>query len=59
MVCLGEPIAVIGALTYNFLPFMVLPIYVSLEKMDRRLLEASARPVRLAVAILPQGHLAS
>jgi spermidine/putrescine transport system permease protein len=39
---LGEPIAVIGALTYNFLPFMVLPIYVALEKMDRRLLEASA-----------------
>ncbi len=32
--------AVIGALTYNFLPFMVLPIYVSLEKVDRRLLEA-------------------
>jgi spermidine/putrescine transport system permease protein len=39
---LGEPVAVIGALTYNFLPFMVLPIYVALEKMDRRLLEASA-----------------
>jgi spermidine/putrescine transport system permease protein len=33
--------AVIGGLTYNFLPFMVLPIYVSLEKMDPRLLEAS------------------
>lgn len=39
---LGKPIAVIGALTYNFLPFMVLPIYVSLEKMDRRLLEAAS-----------------
>ena len=26
--------AVIGGLTYNFLPFMVLPIYVSLEKID-------------------------
>ena len=26
---------------YNFLPFMVLPIYVSLEKLDRRLLEAA------------------
>jgi spermidine/putrescine transport system permease protein len=33
--------AVIGALVYNFLPFMVLPIYVSLEKVDRRLLEAA------------------
>jgi len=32
--------AVVGALTYNFLPFMVLPIYVSLEKIDKRLLEA-------------------
>jgi spermidine/putrescine transport system permease protein len=33
--------AVIGGLTYNFLPFMVLPIYVSLEKLDRRLVEAA------------------
>jgi spermidine/putrescine transport system permease protein len=32
--------AVIAGITYNFLPFMVLPIYVSLEKVDRRLLEA-------------------
>lgn len=39
---LGSPFAVMAALTYNFLPFMVLPIYVSLEKMDRRLLEAAA-----------------
>ena len=33
--------AVIGGLTYNFLPFMILPIYVSLEKIDRRLTEAA------------------
>jgi len=33
--------AVIGGLTYNFLPFMILPIYVSIEKIDPRLLEAS------------------
>jgi spermidine/putrescine transport system permease protein len=33
--------AVIGGLTYNFLPFMVLPIYVSLEKIDVRLLDAA------------------
>jgi spermidine/putrescine transport system permease protein len=32
--------AVIAGLTYNFLPFMVLPIYASLERMDRRLIEA-------------------
>ena len=33
--------AVIGALLYNFLPFMILPIFVSLDKVDRRLLEAA------------------
>ncbi len=31
----------VGGLTYNFLPFMILPIYVSLEKIDRRLVEAA------------------
>jgi spermidine/putrescine transport system permease protein len=31
---------VIGGLTYNFLPFMVLPLYVALEKIDVRLIEA-------------------
>lgn len=38
---LSTPIAVIGGLTYNFLPFMILPIYVSLEKIDLRLGEAA------------------
>lgn len=38
---LSTPYAVIGGLVYNFLPFMVLPIYVSLEKIDSRLLEAT------------------
>jgi spermidine/putrescine transport system permease protein len=33
--------AVIGGLTYNFLPFMVLPIYVALERVDPRVVEAS------------------
>jgi spermidine/putrescine transport system permease protein len=33
--------AVVGGLTYNFLPFMILPIYVSLEKIDERLIEAA------------------
>jgi spermidine/putrescine transport system permease protein len=33
--------AVIAGITYNFLPFMILPIYVSLEKIDRRLIEAA------------------
>jgi spermidine/putrescine transport system permease protein len=39
---LQTPTAVIGGLTYNFLPFMVLPIYVALERVDPALLEASA-----------------
>ena len=38
---LRRPIAVIGGLTYNFLPFMVLPIYVALEKIDPRLVDAA------------------
>jgi len=37
---IGTTPAVVGALAYNFLPFMVLPIFVSLEKIDRKLLEA-------------------
>jgi spermidine/putrescine transport system permease protein len=38
---LATPIAVVSGITYNFLPFMTLPIYVSLEKVDRRLVEAA------------------
>lgn len=33
--------AVIAGLTYNFLPFMILPIYASLERIDGRLIEAA------------------
>ncbi len=39
---LATPFAVVTGLTYNFLPFMVLPLYASLEKLDPRLLEAGA-----------------
>jgi spermidine/putrescine transport system permease protein len=38
---LATPAAVITGLTYNFLPFMVLPLYASLEKVDPRLIEAA------------------
>ena len=38
---LDTPFAVIAGIAYNFVPFMILPIYVSLEKIDRRLLEAA------------------
>ena len=39
---LATPASVIFGLTYNFLPFMILPLYVALEKIDRRLIEAAA-----------------
>ena len=38
---LSTPWAVIGGLIYNSMTFMILPLYVSLEKIDPRLLEAS------------------
>ncbi|GAA2581509.1 ABC transporter permease subunit [Winogradskya consettensis] len=38
---LGTPVAVILGLVYNFLPFMVLPIYVALERIDPRVVEAA------------------
>jgi spermidine/putrescine transport system permease protein len=38
---LATPGAVVGGLTYSFLPFMILPIYVSLEKIDRNLVSAA------------------
>ena len=48
----------IGGLTYNFLPFMLLPIYVSLEKIDVRLVDAasdlySSFPRTFRTVILP------
>ncbi|WP_329174157.1 ABC transporter permease [Streptomyces sp. NBC_01477] len=38
---LATPLAVVCGLTYNFLPFMILPLYTSLERIDGRLHEAS------------------
>jgi spermidine/putrescine transport system permease protein len=38
---LATSTAVIAGITYNFLPFMVLPLYVSLEQMDHSLIEAA------------------
>jgi spermidine/putrescine transport system permease protein len=50
--------AVVAGITYNFLPFMVLPLYVSLEKIDRRLIEAAtdlyaSRPTAFRKVTLP------
>ncbi len=38
---LATPVAVIAGLIYNFLPFMTLPLYASLDKVDPRLVEAA------------------
>ncbi len=38
----GTPFMVIFGLTYNYIPFMALPIYTSLERLDLRYLEAGA-----------------
>ena len=38
---LATPVAVIAGLIYNFLPFMTLPLYASLDKVDPRLIEAA------------------
>jgi spermidine/putrescine transport system permease protein len=38
---LATSAAVVAGITYNFLPFMVLPLYVSLEQIDKRLVEAA------------------
>lgn len=46
---INTPAAVLIGIVYGYLPLMIMPIYVSLERLDRRLLEASsdlgARPV--------------
>jgi spermidine/putrescine transport system permease protein len=38
---LATPLATITGLTYNFLPFMTLPLYASLDRVDPRLIEAA------------------
>jgi spermidine/putrescine transport system permease protein len=38
---LATSTAVVAGITYNFLPFMALPLYVSIEQIDRRLIEAA------------------
>ena len=38
---LATPFAIIAGMTYNFLPFTALPLYVALDRIDRRLVEAA------------------
>lgn len=45
---LDTPFSVVAGIAYNFIPFMILPIYVSLEKIDRRLLERPRISMRAA-----------
>jgi spermidine/putrescine transport system permease protein len=42
MAVTASAFAVIAGITYNFLPFMTLPLYASIERLDPRLLEAGA-----------------
>ena len=44
-------------ITYNFLPFMTLPIYVSLEKIDKRLVEAAEDLFATRLRRVPADHL--
>jgi spermidine/putrescine transport system permease protein len=39
---LATPVAVVAGLAYNFLPFMVLPLYASIDRIDHRLIEAAS-----------------
>lgn len=41
LVLLNTPFAIVLGIVYNYLPLMTFPIYVSLERLDKRLLEAS------------------
>ena len=38
---LGTPLAILIGIVYNYLPLMIFPLYVTLERLDRTLLEAS------------------
>jgi spermidine/putrescine transport system permease protein len=39
---LGTPVAQLAGITYNFLPFMILPLYIALEKLDPSLMDAAS-----------------
>ena len=54
---LATPASVVFGLTYNFLPFMILPLYVALEKVDRRLIEAATDLYASRVSGLLADHL--
>ena len=55
---LNTPFAVVMGLTYNFLPFMALPLYASLERHRPAAARGGRRPLREPVHGVPQGHVA-
>ena len=56
---INTPFAVLVGIVYGYLPLMVFPIYVSLEKLDKRLLEASADLGATPWRHLPAGDAAA
>src|SRR4029453_15032634 len=48
----ASAVAVVAGITYNFLPFMVLPLYASLERIDPRLIEAGSDLYGSSFAVL-------
>lgn len=54
---LATPLAVVCGLTYNFLPFMVLPLYTSLERIDLAPPRGRRGPLRPPGHHLPPGDL--
>jgi spermidine/putrescine transport system permease protein len=53
---LATSFAVIAGLIYNFLPFMTLPLYASLDKVDYRLIEAAGSPSRCPSPVWSPGR---
>ena len=51
----ASAVAVVAGITYNFLPFMTLPLYASLERIDPRLIEAGGDLYANGLTVL-QGH---
>jgi spermidine/putrescine transport system permease protein len=48
----ASAVAVVAGITYNFLPFMTLPLYASLERIDPRLIEAGGDLYGSSFAVL-------
>ena len=55
---LGTPWAVLLGLVYGYLPLMVFPLYVTLERIDRTLARGVQGPGRRPLGDVPAGHAA-